>query len=362
MGYLYRWVVRPVLFRFDPERVHDWATGLLPLLPEVRGGEARPAEVLRSTLFGILFTHPIGVAAGFDKTGALAHVLPRFGFSHVEVGTVTPRPQEGNAKPRLFRFPEKEALVNRMGFNNPGAERLAERLALLAPPGKRRAPVGVNMGKQRETGLGSAGDDYRRVVRSVLPVADYLVVNVSSPNTPGLRSLEDPGLLEPLLRAVREEADQEADRLSVRRPPLLVKLSPDLAAERLEGAADAAVRAGCDGLVLTNTTTDLALLGKSAPAEGGLSGKPLAERSLQAVRIARCATGGKLPIIGVGGIHNAETAYRRIRAGASLLQIYTAWIYGGPRFLFPLLRDLAAMLRRDGYRTLSEAVGTEKRR
>ncbi|MBN1825600.1 MAG: quinone-dependent dihydroorotate dehydrogenase [Candidatus Eisenbacteria bacterium] len=355
MSRLYRSVVRPLFFRFDPERVHETVMGAMPLLP-IRTPRARPR--LRARVFGLDFPHPVGLAAGFDKEGRFPGALSRIGFGHIEVGTATPRPQEGNPKPRLFRVPEHEALVNRMGFNNPGAEKVGEHLRGLPARESRRYVVGANVGKQRETSLEDAAEDYIAAAIPFLSVADYLVVNISSPNTPGLRALETAEKLRPLLEAVRRAAEERA---GAGKPPLLAKLSPDLSDDALGASAVAVRDAGFDGLVVTNTSVDLSPLGGGAPeGGGGLSGRPLAGRALDAVRIARSALAGAIPIIGVGGIFSGEDAYRRIRAGASLVQLYTGFIYEGPWMVRRLLRDLDRLLERDGFRNVAEAVGTER--
>lgn len=356
MDRLYRRILRPLLFRVDPERAHHLALRVLPLFP---AGNRKTDDSLRTTVLGIPFTNPIGLAAGFDKDGIAAKYLPRLGFGFLELGTVTPAPQPGNERPRLFRFPAQRALVNRMGFNNRGGEALARRIAHLRQEGEVAIPLGINLGKQKETAPEKAAGDYKRLMTMVLPVADYLVINVSSPNTPGLRQLEKATLLLDLLRSLRQSAEREAKKCSRRRPPLLVKLSPDMSGDDLEGAAAAALEGGMDGLVVSNTTVGLACLGDDAPAAGGLSGGPLREKALETLRIARKATSASLPLIGSGGILDAEDAYRRIRAGASLVQIYTGLVYAGPGLIPEILKRLPAMMARDGFLSIEEAVGTE---
>ncbi len=357
MDRFYRRILRPLLFRVDPERAHRLAMHALPLIP---AGIWRRDHSLPTTLLGISFTNPIGLAAGFDKDGIAAQYLPRLGFGFIELGTVTPEPQPGNEKPRLFRYPHEKGLVNRMGFNNEGGDRLARRIARLRERGELSLPVGVNIGKQKETPPERAADDYKRLIRAVQPVADYLVVNVSSPNTPGLRNLEKADLLRELLQSIRRAADEAATQAGSPPPPLLVKLSPDMIAEELEGSAAAALEVGMDALVVSNTTTDLSSLGAGAPREGGLSGEPLRRKALEALRIARGATSGSLPLIGSGGIMNAEDAYRRIRAGASLVQVYTGLIYEGPGLIRKIVKRLPELMARDGFSTVEEAVGTEE--
>jgi dihydroorotate dehydrogenase len=356
MRAIYRGCFRPLLFRLDPERAHALALRALAFLPE-RTPLTSPG--LRVRIADLSFPNPIGLAAGFDKEGAHAHLLARLGFGHIEVGTVTPRPQEGNPRPRLFRDVPRRALLNRMGFNNPGAAAAARELARALAAGPRPVPVGASIGKQRETDLDRAAGDYREAVSLLLPVSDFLVVNVSSPNTPGLRSLEHAERLRPLLVEIRADAERRAVEIARPRPPLLAKLSPDLDDPDLEASAAAVRDAGFDGLVLTNTTTRPDLVGPLGRGAGGLSGAPLAPRALEALRIARRATGGRLPLVGVGGIFTAEDAYARIRAGASLVQIYTALVYEGPGLVRRMLRGLEALLARDGYGSVEEAVGAE---
>jgi len=356
MSGFYRRLVRPLLFRLDPERVHGAALAFLPFMPD------RPPPTggrLAIEVAGIAFPNPVGLAAGYDKGGNRAATLSRLGFGFVEVGTVTPRPQAGNRRPRLFRFPSREALVNRMGFNNPGAEAVARALAGQRAGGTVRSPIGVNTGKQRETDLEEAAADYRNVIDRLLPLADYLVVNISSPNTPGLRSLEKASSLAPLLAELSRSVSDRARDAGLQRPPLFAKLSPDLADDEMGESAAAAMGAGADGLIVTNTTTDLSLLDPGIEMEGGLSGRPLADRALEAVRIVRRATPDGTPIIGSGGIFSGEDAYRRIRAGASLVQIFTSLVYEGPGVVRKIVRDLDRLLARDGFRNVSEAVGTE---
>jgi len=354
MSGIYRAILRPFFFRFDPERVHEAVMGLMPLMPLPA---PRTGPRLRTRVFGLDFPHPVGLAAGFDKEGRLPAAIARFGFGHIEAGTATPRPQGGNPKPRLLRVPAEEALVNRMGFNNPGAERVAANLRRLPPRERRRYVVGANVGKQRETPLEEAAADYAAAAVPFLGAADYLVVNVSSPNTPDLRSLEVAESLRPLLETVRRAAGGGA---AAGGPPLLAKLSPDLSDDALAASSTAVRDAGFDGLVLVNTSVDFSPLGDAAPeGGGGLSGRPLAARALEAIRIARSALSGSLPIVGVGGIFDGEDAYRRIRAGASLVQIYSGFIYEGPWMVRRILRDLDRFLERDGFRSAAEAVGTE---
>ena len=359
--------IRPLLFRLDPERAHRWVfryVGLAARLPGFAAAERAlfgyEHRALHTSLWGRELSNPLGLAAGFDKDGRLIAPLVGLGFGHIELGAVTPRPQPGNPLPRIFRLPADEALINRMGFNNMGAAALAQRLAAWR---RRESPgvsalVGVNMGKNRDTPLERAGEDYLACLRALHEVADYLVINVSSPNTPGLRSLQDRASLERALGPVCAERDALA-RQTGRRVPLLIKLAPDLAPAELEDLAGVARGAGLDGLVAVNTT--LGREGLRSPRrgeEGGLSGRPLFARAVAAVSALHRGAGGALPVIGVGGVFSAEDAYTLIRAGATLVQLYTALIYRGPGLVKEIRRGLVDLLERDGFARLGEAVGT----
>jgi dihydroorotate dehydrogenase len=321
-------------------------------------GPLAPPETprLRQRLWGLCFPNPVGLAAGFDKDAMLAGLLPRLGFGLLEVGTVTPRPQPGNPRPRLFRLPEDEAVINRMGFNNGGAERLARTLAGLR---RRPVPIGVNLGKNRDTPLEHAAADYRAALRAVHPVADYAVVNISSPNTPGLRDLQRRAQLAGLLEALAEERAR-LTAASGRRLPLLIKVAPELEEPELRAVVETALACALDGLIATNTTTARAGLRSPLAGEaGGLSGRPLHPAALRTVAALRRLSGGRLPLVGVGGIFSAEDAYAFIRAGASLVQLYTGLVYRGPGLVRCAVRGLEALLARDGFRSVEEAVGCD---
>ncbi|HEY7723869.1 MAG TPA: quinone-dependent dihydroorotate dehydrogenase [Anaeromyxobacteraceae bacterium] len=350
-------LIRPLLFLLDPERAHAAALAALRLLgwrPVARAVRRRPEPSLRVRALGLDFESPLGLAAGFDKGAVRAAGLLALGFSHVEIGTITPRPQAGNPRPRLFRLPEHRALVNRMGFNNSGAVACAERLAALRP-GDRPGLVGINVGRNRDTPNERAEEDYLFCIDRLHPWADYLVVNVSSPNTPGLRGLQEREPLERLLGACARRA-----RDLPRPRPLLVKLAPDLADEALDEAVEVAVSAGASGIVATNTTLDRAgVAGHPRAAEaGGLSGAPLERRATEVVGRIHARARGRLPVVGVGGVFGAEDAYRKIRAGATLVQLYTGLVYGGPAVPRRIIAGLAELLKRDGFRSVEEAVGT----
>jgi dihydroorotate dehydrogenase len=306
-----------------------------------------PAPSLQTTAFGITFPSPFGLAAGFDKEGHGIEALTELGFGHVEVGTITGQAQPGNEKPRLFRLIEDRAVINRMGFNNDGATVVAPRLTAARAALQRRHPsvrpvIGVNIGKTKVVELADAVADYLASARSLAPAADYLVVNVSSPNTPGLRLLQDVESLRPLLTAVGEEADRAAGR----HVPLLVKIAPDLSDEDIDDVARLALDLKLDGIIATNTT--IARTGLASPAElveksgaGGLSGAPLKQRSLEVLRRLKKVTGDSLTLVAVGGVETAQDVQDRLDAGATLVQGYTAFLYEGPFWAARINRQLA---------------------
>ncbi|WP_240617369.1 quinone-dependent dihydroorotate dehydrogenase [Nocardioides speluncae] len=325
----YRLLFDKVLTRTDPEQAHHVAFRAIrtarPVLSRQRGvGEAVEA-------LGLTFPNVLGLAAGFDKNAVGIDALAALGFGHIEIGTVTGEPQPGNPKPRLFRLPADRAVVNRMGFNNDGAEVVARRLAARERKADSRIVLGVNIGKTKAVPEDAAVADYEKSTGLLAPYADYLVVNVSSPNTPGLRDLQAVEKLEPLLRAVRRRADEVTDE---RRVPLLVKIAPDLSDEDVLAVADLAGAVGLDGIIATNTTISRDGLA-TAPAKvekigaGGLSGQPLTARSLDVMRLLRGRVAADLTLIGVGGITTVDDAVARLDAGADLLQGYTAFIYEG---------------------------------
>jgi len=347
---LYRAVYRLALRRLPPEAAHAAGFWLIRAAAAVPFGAwvlrrflAPRDPVLRVRALGLDFPGPLGLAAGFDKDGHGVAGLAALGFGFVEVGTVTARPQPGNSKPRMFRFPAERALVNRMGFNNAGAAALAARLRALRGP---RPVVGVNIGKTKAVAEDEAVADYVTSARLVADVADYVVVNVSSPNTPGLRDLQAADKLKPLLLAVRQALDEASPR---RRVPLLVKIAPDLADADIDAVADLALGLGLDGVIATNTTISRAGLRDSAAVAdagpGGMSGAPLRARSLEVLRRLHARTGDRLVLISAGGISSAGDARERLAAGATLLQAYTAFIYEGPLWPHRVQADLAGLLR-----------------
>jgi dihydroorotate dehydrogenase len=336
-------LLRPLAFALGAERAHRATIAALKLLP-AHGAPKFPAS-LKSKVAGLNFPSPVGLAAGFDKDAEVPAQMLALGFGFVEVGTVTPRPQHGNPKPRLFRLAEDRAVINRMGFNNHG------HLAALEWIGQSRHEqgiLGVNVGANKESHDRIA--DYVAGVRRMSDVADYITINISSPNTPGLRGLQDEGALEELLAAVRS-ARGEA--------PIFLKVAPDLGDGDPERIVRAALDHGIDALIVSNTTISRPPLRSRHSGEaGGLSGAPLKALALDALRKFRSASGGEIPLIGVGGIANADDAWERIRAGASLIQLYTAMVYEGPGIARRIANGLAARLSREGFSNVAEAVGS----
>ncbi|MBX3028030.1 quinone-dependent dihydroorotate dehydrogenase [bacterium] len=362
-------VARPLLFQLPPEAAHHLAFRALAAWQALlqRRSPATPAAdpLLAQELWGLRFAHPLGLAAGFDKNGALPHVWPALGFAFAELGTVTARPQPGNPRPRLFRLPAERALINRLGFNNHGAEAVAAALRARCAGGRPPIPLGINLGKSKVAPLERAAEDYCASLRALHGLADYLVLNVSSPNTPGLRDLQAEAQLAPLLAAVQAENRRLAASAGTAPRPLLLKIAPDLADDALPPLI-AVVRAhGVAGIIATNTTVDRAALGHGHPLAGeagGLSGPPLRARATAVVRAVYRETGGALPIIGVGGIASGADAYEKIRAGASLVQAYTGFIYGGPGFAARVVAELRELLHRDGFAAVAQAVGVDANR
>lgn len=348
-----------VVLRVDAESAHRFAVFSMRALtipaPILRAlhrllGPRDPG--LRVRAIGLDFPTPLGCAAGVDKDGTWFDALCALGFGSVEVGSVTASGQEGNPRPRVARLPRQRALVNAMGFPNEGAGPVARRLARRRLPG---AVVGVNVGKSMSASLDQAAEDYRRSVRAVAPVADYLVLNVSSPNTPGLRTMQAAEQLTALVSAAREEA--ESVRPGV---PVLVKISPDLDDAEVDAIADAALEVGVDGIVAVNTTVDRSVaLGSESCLEGrgGISGAPLRPRALAVLERLHQRVGGRVPIVSVGGIETAEEAWERILAGASLVQAYTGFVYGGPLWPRRVNRGLSRLLRESDFASIEEAVG-----
>ncbi|MFB7087457.1 quinone-dependent dihydroorotate dehydrogenase [Streptomyces sp. NPDC056296] len=365
---MYKTFFSLVFKRMDPERAHHLAFRWIRLAVRVPVLRTFVAAVLaprykelRTEAFGLRMHGPFGLAAGFDKNAVAIDGMAMLGFDHVEIGTVTGEPQPGNPKKRLFRLVSDRALINRMGFNNDGSLAVAARLASRTPVV--RTVVGVNIGKTKVVPEEEAVGDYVKSAERLAPHADYLVVNVSSPNTPGLRNLQAVDHLRPLLSAVREAADRA---VTARRVPLLVKIAPDLADEDVDAVADLAVELGLDGIIATNTTIAREGLGlTSSPVlvreTGGLSGAPLKERSLEVLRRLYARVGDRITLVGVGGVETAEDAWQRILAGATLVQGYSAFIYEGPFWGRAIHKGLAARLRQSPHATLADAVGADVR-
>lgn len=340
-------LLRPFIHAFDPERAHRLsieALKLTPLPPVVAGDQSLAIEVA-----GVRFPKPVGVAAGYDKDAEVPDALLRLGFGFVEVGSITPRPQEGNPKPRLFRLTEDKAVINRMGFNNGGADAAELRLAKRKPAGV----LGINIGANKDSADRIA--DYAVMTQRMAPYASYLTANISSPNTPGLRALQDEGALSELLDAVMAARGEAG-------PPVFLKVAPDLEPADIDAIARIGIDKGLGALIVSNTTVSRPpLRARDAGETGGLSGAPLKPLALQRLRDFRTATGGKLPLIGVGGIASVDDAWERICAGASLVQVYSAMVYEGPGLGRAIAKGLARKLEQHGMGSMAEAVGSEAR-
>jgi len=349
MGSSYEKLLRPILFRLNPEKAHELSvlglralqmvpglTGVLRAATQRKAG-SRPIEV-----FGITFPNRVGLAAGYDKEAVCWRGLSALGFGHVEIGTLTFRPQPGNPRPRLFRFPEELAILNRMGFNNQGAEKAAARLAKAPPPGARPIPIGVNIGKSKVAPLEEAIEDYLGSFRLLARQADYLAINVSSPNTPDLRKLQEASRLRELLGALVEVNGADLAGHGRPRCPLLVKIAPDLTFREIDGILGIIDELKLDGIIATNTT--LARPGRFAEVDevGGLSGAPLNRMATRVIRYISRATDGRLPIIGVGGVVDGVTAAEKVDAGATVVQVYSGMIYRGPCLPVEMARAVAA--------------------
>jgi dihydroorotate dehydrogenase len=338
-------LVRPLAFALDAERAHRLTVRALRMMPPHRPPDF-PAS-LKTRVAGIDFPTPIGLAAGFDKDAEVPEQILSLGFGFVEVGTVTPRPQPGNEKPRLFRLKQDRAVINRMGFNNQGQAAAYQRLLQCT---HMHGVIGVNIGANKDSA--DRIRDYVAGVKAMAPVASYLTINISSPNTPGLRQLQDEGALNALLSAVKEARPKNA-------PPIFLKVAPDLGEGEPDQIVRVAMQHSVDGIIVANTTVSRPTLGsKHASEAGGVSGEPLKALALQALRDFRSAAGGEIPLIGVGGIANANDAWERIRAGASLVQLYTAMVFQGPGIARRIALGLAERLKREGMASIADAVGT----
>ncbi|MCU6707626.1 quinone-dependent dihydroorotate dehydrogenase [Paenibacillus sp. J5C_2022] len=364
---LYEKLLKPYFFKMDPEKAHHLVIDGLAAAGKVPGAlgvmnamyGVNPIPQLSTELFGISFPHPVGLAAGLDKNGKATDGFSSIGFGFMEVGTVTPKGQPGNELPRLFRLPPDQALINRMGFNNEGAAAMENSLKSRKV---HRIPIAVNIGKNKVTPNEEAHKDYQSCIQSLYESGDFFVVNISSPNTQGLRDLQHGEELRRLLDTVTEEIRQQAAMRNAKPKPVLVKIAPDMSDEELQQTVATIMVSGVSGIIATNTTLSRdGLVHANKSETGGLSGIPLKTRSTEVIRAVYEQTGGKLPIIGSGGIFTAQDAYDKIRAGASLVEIYTALIYRGPGLLRELTSGLSDCLRRDGYSHIAEAVGADHR-
>lgn len=352
----YKSLIRPLAFKLPAETAHEIGiktlkSALGPQFIQNWAAERFEAGVFGDLeRFGLSFKNPVGVAAGFDKNGRVVNQLGSLGFGFVEVGTVTYLPQTGNPKPRLFRLPDDEALINRLGFNNQGAAAVAARLKRLV----RKCVVGVNIGRNKDVPNEEAAENYLQTFDVMHPVADYIAVNISSPNTPNLRELQKSEILEDLLLRL------ETRNRELGRKPLLVKIAPDMTEAEIEIIVGVCLGKSLAGIIATNTTIDRTELRTKDVARfgaGGLSGRPLAKRSTDVVSIVYRHSKGKLPIIGVGGIFTAEDAFAKIAAGASLVQAYTGFVYGGPTFAREINRGLLKIVKESGLSSLDDAIG-----
>ena len=382
LNYLYR-QLRPFLFSRDAEKMHERMLSSVEIFSKLPGFHSLLRSqffydnpLLRTQLFVKNITNPIGLAAGFDKDGRIHPTLFALGFGFVEIGTVTPRPQEGNPRPRLFRLKEDQAVINRMGFNNEGACKMAERLntnRLKIKPADAHifecskdyhaniasGMLGINIGKNHDTAIDKASEDYVSALSTLYPFAEYFTLNISSPNTENLRKLQKKEALRILLDSVCARRDK-LDKNFSRKTPLLVKLAPDTDEESLENTSRVIQEFSIQGLIASNTTVERTKLKSKFQTEtGGLSGKPLQKKSTAMIRNLFAELGKGIPIIGVGGIFNGADAYEKIKAGAAAVQIYTALIYEGPGIVLKVKAELANLLKKDGYKSVSEAIGTD---
>jgi len=345
-------VVKPIIYKIDPETAHNMVEAVLktarrcPLFfnPLVKANFVDDA-MLRQNIWGMEFKNPVGVAAGFDKHATMVNAWPALGFGWGEIGAVTPKPQDGNEKPRAWRHIDHEAVQNAYGFNNDGVEAVRKRLKKIYPF---ILPIGANIGKNKTTPEEKAIEDYKILVEKLNDVVDFFVINISSPNTPGLRNLLNAEFISNLFKELKSLSEK----------PILIKFSPDMEDEMIVNLANLSVINKADGIIVTNTTVNYDLV-NSEIKKGGISGKPLAKRSYEVLRLVAGEVFGKVPIISVGGIDSAEEAYKRIKAGASLLQVYTAIIYKGPSVIGDINKGLIELLKKDGYSHISEAIGAE---
>ncbi len=370
MSAFYRQWIRPVLFRFDPERIHSWTLNRLASIARSPAAldllhEFFDADEIPTTQFGIRFPNPVGLAAGMDKNGIAVPAWPSLGFGFCEIGSVTRYPQQGNPKPRLFRIPETDAIINRMGFNNNGADALAETLA--KSPRNPKFPLGISLGKSKQTSLEESASDFVYSLKELWRLADFFVVNVSCPNVRGVRALQEEQYLKPILTALSKTNRQlAASDKSIKVPagkPLLLKIDPDLPTDTLESVVNIAQSISLAGIVATNTTISRPddpgrPFPPSCQETGGLSGQPMRKRSVEIIQRIAVQTQGKLAIIGVGGICDAKSAWEKIAGGAHLCQIYSGLVFKGPGLIQNIIRGLANQMQRHQIKTLSQAVGS----
>lgn len=355
MANLYN-ILRPILFKFDPEAAHNatlkaMRLGLIPAQPRIDAPE------LEQTLWDLKFPNPIGLAAGFDKNAEVMRSSFKMGFGFVEIGTVTPKPQSGNPRPRVFRDPDNGAVINRMGFPNAGMRVFKDNLEKFLSHKKRpKGVIGINIGMNKDQK--KPAQDYAALIKMLGPMADYLTINISSPNTPGLRDLQR---REPLLELLSTIKDERKKACGNHPPPILVKLAPDLDESQCEELAGTVIDAGIDGIILTNTTLDRpnALNEGFREEKGGLSGQPLTDKSTNIIRTFYRLTNGAIPIVGIGGVSNGQQAYDKIKAGANLVQLYTSLVFKGPSVAYYVNSELSHLLKTDGFTNISQAVGAD---
>ena len=344
MSDLYKMLIRPLFFKMEAETAHEIVCGVLSCADNIPILKKITETLLRSpkdekTLFGIKFPNALGLAAGFDKNGLFPGISSALGFGHIEVGTVTPKPQSGNPKPRLFRIIEEDSVINRMGFNNYGAEAMSRRLEKNYPKLNRVSPLGINIGKAKSTPMEEALNDYLLCIDLLNKSADYFAINISSPNTPGLRELHKEEFLDPLLKGIDQKLDQIAANSFQNKIPYLLKISPDEDYSSIEKILEIAVRHNISGIIATNTTITRPR-NITHTEEGGLSGKAIEKKSVDIIKFITRLTNYKLPVIGVGGVSDGNSASQKLDAGASLLQLYSGFVFEGPLLPKKILAEL----------------------
>ena len=365
---LYKTILRPLLFLKDPEKTHEQTLTLLSHLSFLEGAMERLFLVedsrLQVTLGSLTFPNPVGLAGGFDKNAVAVKSLPGFGFGFMEIGAVTALPQPGNPKPRLYRLPEDQALINRLGFNNEGADVIAARLGVLRKNGCfPRIPLGINIGRSKIVQTKDAVADFLFAFEKLSPHGDFFTLNVSSPNTPNLRDLQEKSLLKELLKAIQEKNRELAGKSEIKEKPIFVKIAPDMEFSQVDEIIEVVDQAKLTGIVATNATAFKreGLKSPNGAQPGGLSGRPIAALVTNFIAHIYQIARGRLPIIGVGGIFDAQDAYEKIKAGANAVQIYTGWVYEGPGAVKRINKGLLRLLERDGLKHISEAVGRSVR-